>query len=143
MSDNDSNIRAFEVDLQAFAKKLDLAPKIVVIRITLDLFRRITKRTPVDTGRLRNSWQIEGGIVTRANPLAEGQYGPEAPPQLSRDRTIVGRSWTIHNPLPYARRIEYGHSQAQAPSGMVRVTLAEFDGIIRRAGVTFMSEARL
>lgn len=137
--------------LAAYAKQAMTDVEKTAARAVMEVFSRIKLRTPVDTGRLRASWTITDGIQTVANPLAAGQYGPEAPPQLSRDRTIVGRSWTIHNPMPYARRIEYGftgqdrlgRSYQQSPAGMVRTTLIEFNGILRSAGVTFMSEARL
>lgn len=52
--------------------------------------RKIKLRTPVDTGALRNAWDVEDGVIRRGNDL------------------IV----VIKNPLEYASFIEYGHTKS-------------------------------
>ena len=52
--------------------------------------RKIKLRTPVDTGALRNAWNIENNVVKKGNNF------------------IV----VIKNPLDYASFIEYGHTKA-------------------------------
>ncbi len=52
--------------------------------------RKIKLRTPVDTGALRNAWNIENGVIKKGNNF------------------IV----VIKNPLEYASFIEYGHTTA-------------------------------
>jgi hypothetical protein len=44
----------------------------------------------------------------------------------------AGHTIYIVNNLPYANALENGHSK-QAPSGMVKVTLQEFPGIVSAA----------
>lgn len=73
--------------------------------LVLDIFSSIQIRTPVDTGRARGNWQVEFN-------------GPQ--------------SATISNNLPYIERLENGWSQ-QAPAGMVRVTLSEFERKLAKA----------
>ena len=42
-----------------------------------------------------------------------------------------GFTFYMTNNLPYGERLEYGWS-SKAPSGMVRITLAEYDMIIQQ-----------
>ena len=44
----------------------------------------------------------------------------------------LGDTAYLVNNLPYAVPLEYGHS-SQAPAGMVRVTIAEFQQIVEAA----------
>lgn len=62
------------------------------------LFEQIRERTPEDSGQARAGWtlRVERGSLT----------------------------WLIENREPHIVALEYG-SSAQAPAGMVRVTLAE------------------
>lgn len=73
--------------------------------LVLDIFRNIQIRTPVDTGRARGNWQVEFNGSQEA---------------------------TIYNNLPYIERLENGWSQ-QAPTGMVRITLSEFERKLNQA----------
>ena len=98
---------SFSGDIGRFANKAERNSLVVFSAVSLDIFGRIIKRTPVDTGRLRNNWQITPNI-------------------------ILGKSVFITNNLPYAQVIVDGSSE-QAPRGMVKVTVAEFDSIVRKA----------
>jgi hypothetical protein len=46
------------------------------------------------------------------------------------NRLEAGSIFYLTNNLPYGERLEYGYSK-QAPSGMVRITLAEYEKILR------------
>jgi hypothetical protein len=61
VSANTTNLHAFEADLGKFAELMDVAPALVLKRVTADLHRRISMRTPVDTGRARASWDVKEG----------------------------------------------------------------------------------
>lgn len=98
---------SFSGDISKFINKTEAKAERVFRATGLEMFGRIVKRTPVDTGRLRNNWQI--------TPNAK-----------------IGQKLFITNNLPYAKRIEDGYSK-QAPAGMVKVTIAEFDSIVRQA----------
>ena len=57
----------------------------LVSATTLEWTRRVKKATPVDTGRLRNSWQTDikptSGTITNNLPYAEPVcYGENLPP---------------------------------------------------------------
>ena len=57
----------------------------LVAATTLEWTRRVKKATPVDTGRLRNSWQTDikptSGTITNHLPYAEPVcYGENLPP---------------------------------------------------------------
>ena len=66
----------------------------LVAATTLEWTRRVKKATPVDTGRLRNSWQTE----------------------------IKPTSGTISNNLPYAEPVCYGENLPPSWGGQFRTT---------------------
>ncbi|MDP2322569.1 MAG: HK97 gp10 family phage protein [Gammaproteobacteria bacterium] len=124
---------SFGDDLRKFARKSDENAAIVHKKVAIDLFSRVIARTPVDTGRLRGNWQAgvreyaageldrldpSGGETTALMVTAVSSAEPHA-------------ALTLTNNLPYARRIEYDNWSQQAPAGMVRVSVAEFQGIVK------------
>jgi len=119
------NLPAFNKELQLFGKQTTPeAERFFAGRLALDLLRRIVFRTPVDTGRARGNWQtvvgssnestVEGGGA----PLAGGAAVIAGAPPFS----VI----TIFNNVKYIRKLEEGSSR-QAPTGMVRVSVAEVD----------------
>ena len=72
----------------------------LVAATTLEWTRRVKKATPVDTGRLRNSWQTEikptTGTIINNLPYAEPVcYGTNLPPSWgdvyrTRQNTVAG-----------------------------------------------------
>ena len=98
---------SFSGDIDNFIKKTEAKTLIVFKKVSFDVFGRIIRRTPVDTGRLKGNWQITSNIK-------------------------LGKRVFISNNLPYAKRIEDGYSK-QAPMGMVKVTVAEFLPIVQKA----------
>lgn len=73
-----------------------------------EIVNRVRERTPVDTGELRDSWDEN-----------------HSPSELTLNRT-----YRVKNEKPYARPIEYNGHSPQAPRGMMRPTLAEFNQIV-------------
>lgn len=119
MSDN---VRSFQADLKELAKKLDISIGLVITKISLDAWSRITQRTPVDTGRARASWTLKEGQPSDFVP-SEGSSGQPSPPAASFDgKTSV----FVTSNLDYIRYLEQGSSN-QAPAGMVAITLAELE----------------
>jgi len=117
-------------------------------RIVLEAFRRIVKRTPVDTGRTRGNWQITIGVVPTAE--AAGTKLATAIGAL----TGLGPYQVVYitNNVPHIEVLEYGLFEprdpgpskdprkgrkgrelvragfsVQAPQGMVRVTVVELE----------------
>lgn len=131
-----------------------------VVRLsTIEVFKRVILRTPVDTGRARGNWvsSYQQPKTTFSNQAKD----------LSGEFTIrgmrgdvmaypVGGIMFLCNSLPYIMALEYGlypdppirgskkrgesgytiHTvggySMQAPSGMVRVTVIEFDAAVRK-----------
>lgn len=130
----------------------------VVLMATLELRTRILVRTPVDTGRLRNNWQLGVDIQP------DGVLGYTVKGRRSRGQAVRGAhtadaaatfsgqmdSWTtsgaghvyyIVNNLPYARRQEYGFCDTdslgrkywQWGRNMVGQSIAEWPAIVADA----------
>lgn len=112
-----------------FAEKLGLTLEVVLRKLAIDLHTAITKRTPVDTGRARASWNIaQGEPLLDVPPPNEG----EAPlPSPGVPTFVVDGTAPIYitSSLVYIEALENGHS-SQAPAGMVAVSLAEAEAII-------------
>jgi len=126
MSANDANLRAFMGDLAKFAQKTEKKFAILIQRITLDIFTRLTLRTPVDTGRARASWDI--GVSQASDYVPpEGSYSAPKMDAVGKVPDIDGKKVVfITSSLHYMQYLEEGSSQ-QAPAGMVVVTMAEVE----------------
>jgi len=85
-------------------------------------------------GRFRGNWQFSidspaTGELDRIDPSGSETIAA----LLSQVQALtIGQTAYIVNNLPYAIPLEYGHS-TQAPAGMVRVTLANFQRIVDEA----------
>lgn len=125
---------AFGADVRRFAVKTAQSLDKTVADIETQVISLVIIRSPVDTGRFRGNWQ-----VTRGAP-AQGvieRYGAQA--SIQEMESIVramqgGRVTFVSNNLPYAARLEYDGWSQQAPEGMVRRTVAEFEQLAAAAG---------
>lgn len=113
----------------------------------LSVFSKIVMRTPVGNpslwanpapagytgGSLRANWQIgiNGPVRSELSATDKTGSGTIAKGATALGRVDIGDSVFISNNLPYAFRVENGWSQ-QAPSGMVKVTVAEFQRIVKQ-----------
>lgn len=82
-------------------------------------------------GRFRGNWQVTfnapaSGARDRIDPSGAATLSEGA--QVLEDAKVGITIYLVNN-LPYAERLEFGWSK-QAPAGMVRVTVAEFQGIV-------------
>lgn len=86
-------------------------------------------------GRMRANWFVTIGAASTATTEEVDPTGAQAiaAAQAALSTFKAGSTIFITNNLPYAVPIEYGHSTKQAPSGVVRVTLAEADAIMNKA----------
>lgn len=140
----------FTLDIKRWCEKAkDNADK--VVRATgQECLSRIVMRTPVGNpenwkvkrappgyvgGRLRRSWVVSNGMPSGDVPVGIDPSGAvtiaEGTGVLSESR--AGVPVYIMSNLPYAIPIEYGHSSIGAPLGMVRITVTEFQSIVRDA----------
>jgi hypothetical protein len=115
---------AFSADLTSFLLhcdgNIDKAHRMAVVLVA----QGVVMGSPVNTGRFRANWQF-GKVLPQGTVSTLDTSGAATIARMAGQVTSVkagGEVWVVNN-LPYAGRLEYGYSQ-QAPSGMVRVTLA-------------------
>jgi hypothetical protein len=116
--------------------------QVIIQKITMEAFKRVILRTPVDTGRARANWSVS---------VAKPQLSYEiAGIDKAGNKTISTATQTVNgwncqgsifmsNNLPYIGVLEYGKADGspgskQAPGGMVRLTIAEMQSWARSAG---------
>lgn len=106
----------------------------VVRKVTLDVGASIIKRSPVDTGRFIGNWNYSTVTINTGTSSAPDKTGASAIGKIQTGLTTwkAGETIYISNSLPYAQRLENGWSQ-QAPAGMVRLTVVEFQQYVRKA----------
>jgi hypothetical protein len=152
---------SFQIAVKKFTDQTEKRINATVRWLCLEISRRVILKTPVDTGRARGSWtpamnamatgggQIDksGGATLGAVSGVVAGYKP-------------GDTFYLMSNLPYIGVLEYGQYpdppargswvkkagkkgswvvkssggfSKQAPAGMVRITLAEFPGIVEQA----------
>jgi hypothetical protein len=98
--------------------------------ISLELLSSVVLDTPLDTGRAKGNWQAGDSVISgEVNRLGDSGALEDINKTVSAsngDDTIF-----MTNNLPYIKRLEDGHSQNQAPQGMVKRNLARVARIVR------------
>lgn len=120
------SLQSLHAPIVEFAKLIDVNLATVCQALTMELFSAITQRTPVDTGRARASWQVSEKTIPTGTPPA-GSYtgGAKSADALAAIGKVTGtQTIYIVSNLDYIEPLENGHS-AQAPVGMVRISIAE------------------
>ena len=115
---------SFSADLTNFIRhtggNIDKAHRMAIVLVA----QGVVMGSPVDTGRFRGNWQF-GKVLPQGVLPTLDTSGAAAIARIAGQTVGVkagGEVWVVNN-LPYAGKLEYGYSQ-QAPSGMVRTTLA-------------------
>ena len=94
--------------------------------------RRLVERSPEDLGVFKANWNLARNRTDESvDADSEDVSGKLAANAAEADRLELGDSCTISNSLPYAGKLEQGHS-GQAPRGMVALTEAEILAIYGR-----------
>lgn len=118
----------FALDLSRLVAKANGWTELVIKKVMLEAFRSVVLKSPVRFGRFRGNWIVGYGSPNTATTEATDKSGSKTIAKITSDVMSVrlddSMSVYLTNSLPYAQRLEYGYSK-QAPSGMVRVTLAE------------------
>ena len=124
---------SFNDDIKRLARKLAITEAKAVAAFCLNISRRVDAISPVKDGLFRNNWratldQPYMGAVLPANRAGSIDH------VIPFAKTANGHVFYLTNKIPYAKKLEYGHS-AQAPNGMVRVSarmaLAELERAVR------------
>jgi len=92
---------------------------------TSEVFSNIIQMTPVDTGRARGNWQCTIG----APFVGEDDSGSVMKAQSVIPRR-AGSVVYLTNNVPYVQKLEYDAHSRQAPNGMVRASVALFEGVL-------------
>ena len=121
----------FTIPLSALAARSTARLETVVRRVTIDIYRRVILRSPVDTGRFRANWNVAYGTPSVTFTDATNQSRSLAEVAKVSAFPVGGVSF-LANGLPYARELEFGSSK-QAPQGMVRLTVNEFAQAVAQA----------
>lgn len=126
-----------EFNRQIRAQTKDLAEKELVKfhkKLVLEMFRRIVMKTPVDTGRAKGNWNVTVNQTTQEvlQTLDETGIGDIDQSNFARALgKLAGlRPFSvvyISNNLDYIEFLEAGHSERQAPRGMVAITIEEIN----------------
>ena len=124
---------SFSLDIGKCAKGTNTKAETLLRKIVVEIFRRVSIRTPVDTGRARANWFASIGQPSNETTDNEAR-------QSAREAESVVRRWTpvqpitLTNNLSYIETLERGRvgnkGSLQAPQGMVRITVAEFGTIV-------------
>lgn len=139
----------FALQLQRFADKAKANADVVVQKVTLDVARSVIEKSPVGNpelwknppppgyvgGRFRANWMFGVGAIDTTTTDEIDASGNMTQTRLAAaiSATKAGGVTYISNSLPYGPRIEYEGWSKQAPGGMVRLTVAEFQQFIDRA----------
>lgn len=131
------NNARFRTDLKRIIEKTKDKTNLFVRKLVLDLDRRVILKSPVDTGRFKANWQIGYGTpdietvetLDKSGSLTMAKHQAEVSSKI-----LAGSVIYITNSLPYAYRLEYEGWSKQAPSGMVRTTLAELNSAVQAIG---------
>lgn len=127
--------RRFAAVLARVSDKAELVTR----KTALELHANLVMKSPVDTGRFKGNWQCGIGAINSGGDSSEdktplGSYGPGA--SVGRANAVLngwkpGQTIFLTNSMAYSRRLEYGWSK-QAPGGMVRITVREYRGYLRK-----------
>lgn len=87
-------------------------------------------------GRFRGNWQVTfdvqpDGTLERVDPQG-GDTKAAAKSAMLGFNSEVGRIWVTNN-LPYGPRLEFEGWSTQAPAGMVRISVTEFQTFVNQA----------
>ena len=121
-----ANAEHFSIDLTRWGVSLEKeqAPNFIR-KIALELLKKVTMKSPVDTGRFRANWMVGiGGAdeTTTENTVNDAMMRGSI--VLTGYKTL--KQIHISNNLPYAAALEHGHSQ-QAPLGVAEISVEEIE----------------
>lgn len=137
------------LNIDKFCGKGKRNPRLVAVKIVIDAGTSMVEKTPVGDpstwklsapagyvgGRARGSWQYAKGSPAAGEPGTIDESGNVAIGRIVAG-VAIGDAADMHyitSNVPYMRPLEYeGHSK-QAPDGMVRKTIAEYQAMVDNA----------
>ena len=138
MTNNDKFIAEFKADLDEYAKKLVSTSEEIVKKVATALFEGIITKNPIRTGLSMSNWKIGvNGEVDDVVPLLRKKITRREAQRIARmqlkelEKVKAGDKVYICSDVHYILKLEYGWS-AQAPEGMVRITMDEVEAELER-----------
>jgi hypothetical protein len=141
----------FTLDLRRFAARAGGNARLVVKKVVIDCGASIVMKTPVGDpltwanpgmapagyvgGRARGSWQYGRGTATEGEPGGVDASGSGPLGRISAGAQ-AGDAADVHfitSDVPYMRPLEYEGHSGQAPDGMVRKTISEYQAFVAAA----------
>lgn len=124
---------SFLSDVSGFVERAASALNKTATEVEIEVMTLVIMRSPVDTGRFRGNWQTSVGSALTGELERLG-----AQPSIEDMRQVVtalrgGRVSFLSNNLPYGHRLEFDGWSDQAPAGMVRRTVSEYQKIVDAA----------
>lgn len=131
-------IRLFTANAQVKTSK-------AIEHIRIGVAESVINKTPVDTGEARGNWQSSTGspITSKIDRFdKEAGFAPTSGDGISLREAIsiakenIDKDFYIMNNAEHIQYLEYTGSylgSEQAPSGMVRITVADFQNIVSDA----------
>lgn len=125
---------SFTADLGKFVERAKGNIDTATRQATVLLAQGVILKSPVDTGRFRANWQFSAAGVQRITSMEVDPGGQMTLQRLVAEIQATGAGGVTYlsNSLPYAVRLENGWSK-QAPQGMVRLTVQEFQHYVSQA----------
>lgn len=128
------SLGSFTMDMTRFVEKTKANMGKLIQKVVFDMARQIILRTPVDTGRAKGSWQVSFNSLPADEVRLFDKDGQETIAKAGDVLSgyVDGDTIYIVSNLDYMVFLEYG-SSTQAPQGMVRLTVAEFQEHLNKA----------
>ncbi len=131
----------YNLQVRDFMAKTGIGLTTIVKRLAFGIHGRVVKKTPVDSGRLRASWNLIEGDDPDLDVPPESDFtsaGEDSSKRSANEEKAdsvaaakrrsasasVALAYTVSSNLPYAEVIENGGSD-QAPNGMMKLSIAE------------------
>lgn len=124
----------FAAQLEAFVDMAKEDADKVFQAVATDVGASVINGTPIDTGRALSNWRA--GINSPDDVYEETEDPLDSKTTIRLTAKFKGLKFGdtafITNATPHIPFLEYGSSR-QSPSGFVRITLARFDEIVKKA----------
>jgi hypothetical protein len=127
------SLRSFGLKLDSFVNTVKEAHAETVRSVAQVAITEVVRLTPIDTSRAQTNWvpTLNAPFLGEV-PFSEGHRGSTAGSAftatqramaLVRNQYRFGDSIYIRNNVPYIEELESGTRSAQAPSGMLKLTV--------------------
>lgn len=121
---------SFESQIRDIIKNREQVTREIFAASALQITEKVITRTPVDTGRARGNWNASIDSADESVNQGATQSTAQGKATSTAGGLSLGDTFYLTNGLPYISKLEYG-SSGQAPNGIVRLTVDEFNAALR------------